>query len=335
MEILRRRAFARAGLVGNPSDGYHGKTISFIVRDYFAEVVLYEWEEMELLLTEERSRFSSVYDLARDVELHGYYGGIRLIKAAIKRFVDYCTKQDITLHDRNFTIRYHSNIPRAVGLAGSSAIVVATLRSLMAFYEVEIPRDVQASWVLGVESGELGIAAGLQDRVIQIYEGVVYMDFAVERMVQKHGFECGVYEEIDPAKLPPVYVAFSTSAGEPTEVFHNNLRARYDAGESAIVNAMDQFAQLAASARDAVLAGDAAKLSQTIDANFDLRRSICQLPTEHIQMVETARHAGASAKFAGSGGAIVGVCEEENFAQLKEKLGGIGCDVIRPKVQEG
>ena len=46
---------------------------------------------VEILLTEDdRARFRSVHDLARDVELHGYYGGIRLVKATIKRFVEYC-----------------------------------------------------------------------------------------------------------------------------------------------------------------------------------------------------------------------------------------------------
>ena len=49
MEIIRRRAYARAGLIGNPSDGYHGKTIAVLVRQFFAEVVLYEWEDLELI----------------------------------------------------------------------------------------------------------------------------------------------------------------------------------------------------------------------------------------------------------------------------------------------
>ena len=43
-------AYARAGLAGNPSDGYHGKTLSFIVRNFWAEVVLYPWEEVEIVL---------------------------------------------------------------------------------------------------------------------------------------------------------------------------------------------------------------------------------------------------------------------------------------------
>jgi len=171
MEIIRNRAYARAGLLGNPSDGYNGKTISVIVRNFWAEVVLYEWDSVEIVLAQDdRARFRSVQDLARDVELHGYYGGIRLIKATIKRFVEYCQAREIILHERNFSVRYETNIPRQVGLAGSSSIIVATLRCLMEFYSVEMPLEIQPTFVLSIEE-ELGITGGLQDRVIQCYEG--------------------------------------------------------------------------------------------------------------------------------------------------------------------
>src|SRR5207247_1909841 len=174
--------------------GYHGKTISLSVRNFRADVVLYEWEDVEIVPTDEdRTRFRSVHDLARDVKLHGYYGGMRLLKATIKKFVDYCRRQGHVLHDRNFAVRYESNIPRQVGLAGSSAIIVAALRCLMDFYEVVIPREVQPSLVQSVETEELGIAAGLQDRVIQVYEGLVYMDFAPEKLREQAGFLCGQY----------------------------------------------------------------------------------------------------------------------------------------------
>jgi glucuronokinase len=170
MFLTRKRAFARAGLLGNPSDGYNGRTISISVRNYWAEVVLYEWDAVEIVLADDdRARFDSVYELARDVRLHGYYGGIRLIKATIKRFVEYCEARNITLHERKFSVRYQTTIPRQVGLAGSSAIIVATLRCLMEYYEVTIPREIQPTFVLLVEQEELGITVGLQDRVIQVY----------------------------------------------------------------------------------------------------------------------------------------------------------------------
>jgi glucuronokinase len=334
MEIIRTHGFARAGLIGNPSDGYHGKTISVIVRDFRAEVILYEWERLELVLSQEdQSRFDSVEELARDVRLHGYYGGIRLVKATIKKFIEYCDGRH-RLHDRNFSVRYESNIPRCVGLAGSSAIIVATLRALMRFYDVQIPLHLQPSLALSVETEELGITAGLQDRVIQVHEGMVYMDFARESMREENGYRYGVYERMDPALLPPLYIALSTEAGEPTEISHTPLRARYEQGESAVLAAMDRFAQLASDAREALSSGETTKLSRWMDENFDLRRSIIPIHPIHLRMVETARSTGASAKFAGSGGAIIGVCPDDvAYAELKRRLEAIGCQVLRPTVR--
>jgi glucuronokinase len=333
MKLLRKQAFARAGLIGNPSDGYYGKTISAIVRNFRAQVTLYEWDDLEILWSEEdRTRFRSVYELVRDIKLHGYYGGVRLVKATIKKFVEFCASQGYALHNQNFAIRYESNIPRAVGLAGSSAIIIATLRALMDFYQVPIPQRVQPSLALAVERDELGIAAGLQDRVIQVYEGVVFMDFSRERIERLCGFECGVYEPLDPSLLPPLYLAYATDAGEPTEVVHNDLRERWRRGDPKVLAAMERFAELTVQFREALLARDWQTLGQLMDANFDLRESICQIAERHRQMVYTARKVGVPAKFAGSGGAIVGICPPEKWEELCRAMASIRCDVIRPQI---
>ncbi len=336
METVRQRGYARAGLIGNPSDGYNGKTISIIVRNFYADVILYEWEELELILSQEdQSRFDSINELARDVDLHGYYGGIRLVKATIKKFVEYCEGR-YALHDRNFSIRYESNIPRCVGLAGSSAIIVATLRALMKFYQVGIPLHIQPSLALSVETDELGIVAGLQDRVIQVYEGMVFMDFARDLMRTDRGYECGVYEQLDPSRLPPLYIAYSVDVGEPTEVLHNPLRARHEQGDPEVHAAMEKFADLTVDARQTLFDGDgdADRLSELLDENFDTRRDICPLQKEHVEMVEAARSVGASAKYAGSGGAIIGAYKDEPmYADLKQKLDHLGCVVFKPKVR--
>jgi glucuronokinase len=334
MFLTRKRAYARAGLLGNPSDGYHGKTLSFSVRNYWAEVALYEWDSVEIVLADDdRARFDSIIDLARDVRLHGYYGGIRLIKATIKRFVEHCLARGLTLHDRNFSVRYQTTIPRQVGLAGSSAIIVATLRCLMEFYEVELPIEMQPTFVLLVEQEELGITVGLQDRVIQVYEGLVYMDFdpSCEHMVE--GLRCYRYEPMDPALLPPLYVSHHQTLGEPTEVFHNNIRERFNRGDAAVVGAMARFAALALEGRAALIAGDAECLARLIDTNFDTRRGIYRLPPWQIDMVEAARRCGASAKFAGSGGAILGTYDGEAvFAEVRDSLAAIGSRTIKPEI---
>ena len=329
--IIHAKAHPRAGLIGNPSDGYFGKTIAFTFSNFAAEVQLYETPELEILPSaRDHSRFRGIRHLADDVRQYGYYGGIRLLKATIKRFHDYCTEHQLALDERNFTIRYHTNIPEQVGLAGSSAIITAGCRALLAFYRVDIPPPLLANLILSVETRELGIPAGLQDRVAQVYQGLVYMDFNRELM-ERQGY--GRYEPLEPALLPPLYLAYRTDLAEGTEVFHNNIRARWERGEPEVIAAMTFWAGLADQARDLLLRGERDGLAALMNANFDRRRRIYQISPGNLRMVAAARAVGASAKFSGSGGAIVGTyADEAMFAALRERLEPLGIKVIIPQI---
>jgi glucuronokinase len=92
--------------------------------------------------------------------------------AICKVFRNYCKENGIQLHDKNFTLSYDTNIPRQTGLSGSSAIVSAALSCLLDFYNVRqsIRIEVRPNLILNAEK-ELGIVAGLQDRVAQVYGG--------------------------------------------------------------------------------------------------------------------------------------------------------------------
>ncbi len=333
---IRTEAFARAGLIGNPSDGYFGKTISFVIRNYSARIELTEAKKIELVPNErDHSTFDSIEQLVADVALYGYYGGLRLLKATVKKFFHECEKRGVKLHERCFRLKYHSTIPERVGMAGSSAIITACLRALMKFYgltDESIPKAVQPNLILSVENEELGIPAGLQDRVIQTYEGVVFMDFDKQKM-ERAGH--GVYEEIDPRLLPPLYVAFKSKLGEGTEVPHNDIRKRWLAGDQEVHDAMKQWAALAQEVRDRLVAGKGHSIAPLLDANFDLRRKIYgnMMAEGNVQMVDTARKVGCSAKFTGSGGAIVGTYDgEAMFESLVEKMRPLGVTVCKPQI---
>lgn len=154
--IIESRAFARAGLLGNPSDGYFGKTISIIVRNFSAAVSIYESPELIIEEDEEdTNKFRNIFHLVDSVKLSGYYGGSRLIKAAIKKFVEYCEKNNIILPRKNFTVRFRTSIPRQIGMAGSSAIVTATMRGLMKFYNVDVPDEILPGIILSAEQTSL------------------------------------------------------------------------------------------------------------------------------------------------------------------------------------
>ena len=109
-----------------------------------------------------------------------------------------------------------------------------------------------------------------------------------------------------------------------------SLRARYRNRDPEVLRAMERFAELTVSARKALTDGDHVELNRLIDANFDLRRTIQPIDPRQLQLIEVARQAGASAKFAGSGGAIIGMYEDDAmFQRLQQNLSTIGCQAIQ------
>ena len=329
--LIKTRSFARAGFLGNPSDGYFGKTISFAFQNFSAEIVMYETPELGFVPSDvDDATFASPNDLLRDIQLFGYYGGIRLMKAVAKLFFLWCRERGIALPARNFTVRYTSNIPRLVGLSGSSAICTAMLKALQQFYGVQIPLEDAPTLCLEAERDELGIQCGLQDRVIQMYEGCVFMDFD-KTLVESSGH--GRYERLDPVLLPHLYIAYDPQRAEVSGPYHKKLRVLFEEKKPDIVAAMGEFADIAQQGRDALLAGRLDRLPALVDANFDLRDRIFNVAPANRNMVLAARSTGVSAKFAGSGGAIVGIYEDDaQYERLVQALGAIGCQTIRPTV---
>ena len=327
--IIKSVSYPRAALIGNPSDGYFGKTIAFLFKNFRAEILLYESPELEIMPSEsDSSVFESIQGLMDDVDHIGYYGGIRLLKASIKKFADYCRETGLTLENKNFTIRYDSDIPFRLGLAGSSAIITASMRAMMEFYKIRIPREQLANLVLSVEQDELQISAGLQDRVAQAFECPVFMDFNESHFKTK-GY--GIYKTIKPEKFPKLYIAYRTELSEGSEVVHNTLRERYRIRDKSVLNAIEEWKELSDEFYKDLLNQDFSKLGSLINRNFDIRKEVMPISLKNLEMVETARKTGASAKFTGSGGAIIGTYEDEiMFGELKARLNSMDIEVIKP-----
>jgi glucuronokinase len=305
-ETTTARTHARAALVGNPSDGYGGRTIAFTFEELKAEVTVAP--APRLIVDAER-------------------GEGALLRAAYGRFASHCFAAGAS--PVPCSLRVRSSIPPAVGLAGSSAIVIAALRALCVFNGVEVP-DAELPTVALAAEEDLDIPAGLQDRVAQVYDGLVYMDFDPAHL--EHDGH-GTYERLDPGLLPYPYVAWCERATVPSARFHGELRRRFQAGDQEVVKALDELAELALHARGALLDGDADRLGAIVDANFDLRRKLGPLEPMHVQMIEVARSVGACANYAGSGGAITGfVSSQRMLGDLYEALGALGCTVIEPTV---
>ena len=338
--MIKKKTYARIGLMGNPSDGFYGKTLSTCITNFYAEVCLKESEILKIVphKIHDPTEFFSLRELEEISHRDGYYGGIRLIFATCKKFSQYCRQNNIKLDERNYTIRYDTNIPRQVGLGGSSAIIVSLFKALMEFYALtdkDIPLELQPNLILSVETEELGINAGLQDRVIQTYGGTVFMDFN-KKIMDSLGH--GGYKRIDSRLLPKFFLAWMSVSGKDSGKMHNQTRFRFDQGDPEIVQAMADFANFAVEAKKALESGDHKRFGELMNMNFDLRRKIYSdelIGKKNLEMIQIARDLGAPSKFPGSGGAVIGIYEDEkHLQQLKEAYTNKGFQFVKIKPQD-
>jgi galactokinase/mevalonate kinase-like predicted kinase len=309
------KSYARVGLMGNPSDGFFGKTISFLIKNFCAQVTIVPHKDStnEHILIGERIRFSSFGSFLANIKLNGYDGISRLILATLKVFFSYTANQEKC--KRGFTVFYETNIPRQVkiilmnvqvGLSGSSAIITGLLKALKLFYGLEIKLEILANLALSAEKDELKIAAGLQDRVIQTFGGLVYMDFNKEQM-QTYGY--GIYESLSVAKLPSLWIAYCSNPKDSGKV-HSDINRRFLDNDPIVLEAMTKFASFAEQAKHDILNGDVHHLAHLMNQNFNLRRDLYGdevIGEMNLYMINLARSHGMAAKFCGSGGCIVGM----------------------------
>ncbi len=199
----------------------------------------------------------------------------------------------------------------------------------MEFYEVDIPKPLLANLILSVEKDELKIGAGLQDRVAQVYGCPVYMNFD-KQLMHKQGY--GEYLPFDKSRLPSVYLAYRTNLSEGSEVTHNDLASRFAKGESAVLNAIEEWKDLTIQTWNKLQSGDA-QIAELMNRNFDIRKNICAISQGNNELIEVARLTGVSAKFTGSGGAIIGTYEnDETFDKLNAAMKNINATVIKPDI---
>ncbi len=329
--MIQSTVYARVGLAGNPSDGFDGKTLSACVRNWGAtiELVPHDCGYVEIIpnLEMDRLRYDSLKSLVDHTERFGHYGALRLIHAACALF--YKTYGiDIGL-GYGFNIAYGSNIPRQVGLGGSSAIIVALLNCLYEHFEHEVSLEERAHLAWAVENQELGITAGLQDRVIQTYGGLVFMDFSQEcRTLRDYGH----YKPLD-YPLPSAFIAYTNNPRKNSGQVHNEMFLKYKAGDRWVSQHMYQLAEMAKGALLAVERQQAKSLGHIMDANFQLRLDLYgedKIGEDNMTMRRIALQNDCSAKLPGSGGAIVGLYyEDKQYDALMQAYRDNGFECVK------
>ena len=323
-------AHARAGLLGNPGDAYGGKALALSIFDFRARASIEPSDGFVLHPgNSDLLRFTSVAEAVSTFRRVGSEDGLRLLRAAVARFWTHfpqLARLPVDDERLRFAIRYETDIPRQVGLAGSSAIIVAAMRALASWFEVEIAPADLAELALAAEVEDLGIAAGPMDRVVQAYEGVMLMDLQEPRTDSS-------YTRLDPSGLPPLFVAWAPEGGESSGKPHAKLRGRWERGDPEVHEVMQALRALVDDGVQALEQGDSEALRTLIDRNFELRARIFTIAERDRRMVALAREHGAAAKLCGSGGAVIGTTEREGvLEELQQAYHRAGLNMIRPRL---
>jgi glucuronokinase len=282
---------ARVNLAGNPSDGYGGAVLSTVVPQLSARVEATVSHSLTVAGPERSWR--SIAELRSDTERYGHDGGDRLVTAALVTLDRLLPSE----HRRPaLHVQWSTTIPRSVGLGGSSALVLATMQAALGCWGLDVPPHELAEAALMAETDDLGLAAGLADRVAQVWGATVLTDCRgpapVISAVAVHG-------------APEVLLAWNPDAAGPSDRYHGALRDRFAAGEPGLAESMTELAGLADRAARALATGDRAGFSDAVDGSLRARCALGPVPAAALAPVDDLRSAGAAVNFAGSGGALV------------------------------
>ena len=286
---------ARVGLLGNPGDGYGGRTIAFTVAELAAEVTAAPAEDWDV----------------------GVGDGSILLQAAVRQM-------NLPVAAR---LAFTTTIPRQMGLAGSSAIIIAAMRAIAVVNDHSMDPVELAKAALEAETRFLQVTAGPQDRVIQAYGGMLDMDFA-------EPWDAASYRRLDPGLLPEgIFVAWKGGVGESSGTLHSDVRRRWDANDGEVRAHINRFRHHAERGLAAMQSDDAGELADVFDASFASRSALWSLSQHDRDMVALAKRHGAGAKFCGSGGAIVGVLRDAaGLADLQQAFTDAGYGFLVPTV---
>ena len=288
MCTVKTSALARAGLLGNPSDLYGGRGIGFTIQGWQVDLELAEATEVDL--------------------------GSDLLLAGWKVFCAHTGRGP----EAGFTATFTTTIPRQVGLAGSSAILIALLRALAIAFATPLDPLTMARLALSAEVDLLGIRAGPMDRLVQAHEGLLALDFLVP-------FAQGSVQRLDAGLAPPMLIAWDTEPKKTSGAVHTPVWDRFQAGDPVVHAVLAEYRPLVERGLAALLRGDREELMACVNRNFDLRASIFAIGERDRAMIQLGRAAGAATKFCGSGGAILAVtATREAISSLVSEYHGAG-----------
>ncbi|VAI54146.1 unnamed protein product [Triticum turgidum subsp. durum] len=301
---MERRAYARVGLLGNPSDVYGGRAVSFAVAGLWATVRL---RPSDQLLVQPHPR----HDLVAFPSLHALRwiawtaAGTTAACGCCWRSAGSSTTTASTTESpwRTRTSPCHTT-PTFPARQGSPAPAPSSA-----------PRSA-ASWISTASGTRSGSRSGPTSSSTPRRSSALSPGFRTASRRSTAALFTWILAR-------SIWISWAMECTRRLTLIcsplcisstpNSSVRQRWLDGDEFIISSMKEVAQLAYDGHNVLLQKNYTELARLMNRNFDLRRQMFgddALGEVNIKMVEVARSVGAASKFTGSGGAVVALCPD-------------------------
>jgi len=298
----------RAGIIGNPTDMYGGAVLSCSV-EMRACVTITPSDRLTLVTDGQECRIAGRDDLRPRGDLFD----------VARAVLDYMRLPPLACR-----VEYESQIPLRSGLSGSTALVVALLKGLLAWQNLNPNPYRLAEMARYVELNHLKVVCGYQDAYMCTFGGLNYMDFRGKQFYREA--EAELFATIEPLgayvkQLP--FVLGYTGVQHSSGAVHKPIRERWLEGEPEVVAGYERITEIARMGKKALLMEDWPLLGQLMNENHAIQRDLGGSGESNERLIAAALEAGAlGAKLAGAGdgGTIIALWPDEDSSPLEEAL---------------
>jgi galactokinase/mevalonate kinase-like predicted kinase len=288
--VIRASAPGRAGIIGNPTDGYGGTVVSTSLEQR-ATARMVVAEATVVTVCGDSARIEAPEDL----RLTGGYTDV--VKAVLTTF-------DTALQGQPFHLTAETEIPMRAGLAGSTAMLVAILGAVLRWLELSLNRWEIAEVARKIEFEVMNVTCGFQDQYMAVFGGLNCMEFGGKD--PRSETPDPVFATVEPLAphLPelPLLLA-NTGVAHHSGSVHRPLRERWLEGDPAVVRGYERLQTLAREGKKALLRADWECLGAMMNEQHAIQRELGSSGESNERLIRAALDAGAwGAKLAGAGG---------------------------------
>ena len=149
-------------------------------------------------------------------------------------------------------IEYESQIPLRSGMAGSTALVVALLKGLLAWQNKTPSLYRLAEMARYVELHHLKVVCGYQDAYMCNFGGLNYIDFRGKQFYREEEAESCHHRTLGGICKTAAFVLGFTGVRHSSGAVHKPLRDRWLEGEPTVVGGYERITELTRAGKKAV-----------------------------------------------------------------------------------